>query len=154
MLLLSHGDPEFARLIQDLTPRIAGVPAVQKLMEKYTSGYLDKKRLVAAVSLTAIPMVALGKLDDAAGLQSGDNITIDENYFKFYTDSRYPHYRVWVPVTVLHELGHWGYWKGQQEGNKSDEAGRAHNNHGENLSPLTRDLQQVLWTLIMMGVPL
>jgi len=55
-----------------------------------------------------------------------------------------------VSVTVFHELAHWGYWKGQQEGHPSNEFGRAHNNHGEYMSPLNGQLYKLFDALMVM----
>jgi hypothetical protein len=148
MMLGTFDDPEFANLILKLVPRVAGLPLVQAAMKKYTSGYLNETRLANAAAPGFLPTITLGAIGGGAGgQQSGDSLVIDRNYFKGFKE-RHPTYVTLVPITVFHELGHWGYWKGQQEGHKSDKFGRAHNNHGENLSPLSAELQTIFGMLI------
>lgn len=152
MMLVTYSEPEFSNLILKLVPRVAGLPLVQAAMKKYTSGYLNATRLTNAVAAGTLPTIALGIVGGGAGgQQSGDSLIIDTNYFKGFKE-RHPTYVTLVPITVFHELGHWGYWKGQQEGHPSDKFGRAHNNHGENLSPLSAELQKIFAMLIALGM--
>ena len=143
MILLPNIEPAFTKMILEQIPRIAQIPLVRAAMKKYTSGYLTGKRLDAALSLAKMPMVLLADIGGGdGGDQAGDLIRIDSSYFKGYKEA-HPNYLKHVPITVFHELGHWGYRKGQDEGHSSDKFGRAHNNHGENLSPLSSELQNV-----------
>jgi Metallopeptidase toxin 3 len=152
MNLLTRSEPDFTNLIETLLPRVARVPLVAAAMKKYTSGYLNEARLTTAVSVGTLPSISLTTVGGAAGgEQSGDNLFIDANYFKYFKE-RSPEYLVLVPATVFHELGHWGYWKGQLEGHPSDKYGREHNNHGEYLSPLSAELHRVFRTLIALGI--
>jgi hypothetical protein len=154
MILITHTDPVFTELILFQIPRIAQVPLIRELMKKYTSGFLTDQRLTDAMKLGTMPMVKLEKLKGAdaaaSGVTKGDLITIDSSDFEGFKE-RHPTYLLQTPITVLHEISHWGYWKGQQAGHPSDTFGRAHNNHGENKSPLNTELEKVFRTIAFLA---
>ena len=130
-------------MILEQIPRIAQIPLVRAAMKKYTSGYLTDKRLTAALLPGSLPMVQLADMGGGdGGLQAGDMLSIASSYFKGYKEA-HPTYLKLVPITVFHELGHWGCWKERQARHSLDKYGRAHNNHGEYLSPLSSELQNV-----------
>ncbi|MCW5747021.1 MAG: hypothetical protein KIT36_12590 [Alphaproteobacteria bacterium] len=154
MLLLTHSDPAFTKLILEDVPRIAKMPLVRAAMKKYTSGYLTDSRLTDATSAGTFPMVELGAVGGgASGQQVRDTIRIDSSYFKGFKEG-HPTYVMLVPITVFHEMAHWGYWKGQDEGHPSDKFGREHNNHGEYMSPLNAELQRVFQMVTLLSGPI
>lgn len=137
-------DSAFADFILETIPDIARLPAVQAALEKYTAGYLNKTRLNAIMTTVSYPLVELAPIGGAAGgWQQRNTICIDTTYFNCYRNliGRYP---ILVPVTVFHELAHWGCWKIQQEGQRSDRFAREHDTHGDFKSPLNTELEQVL----------
>jgi len=152
MILDTQSDTDFNDLIWDKIPRICEVPLVQDAMKKYTSGYLTRNRLKTALLAGTEPHMQLGKTDaDAGGHHVNGTITISTSYFKYYKEGHF-NYIDRVPITVLHEIGHWGYWIGQRDGHPSDADGRAHNNHDGNLSPLTARLQEIFGILRALSI--
>ena len=137
-------DGTFMHLVQEQIPAIGRLPAVRAAMKKYTAGYLTEKRWAEVLAPGTMPMMDLASTDPlASGDQGGEIIRIDTDYFQGFKDGN-PNDLTIVPLTILHELAHWGYRRGQREGYPSDEFGRAHNNHNGWMSPLDAELKSVI----------
>ncbi len=156
MISITHTDTAFTHLITLQIPAIARVPMVRDLMKKYTSGYLSEKRLAEVMKVSTLPLIGLKTFapEDAAasGNQSGDLISLDSADFEGYK-MRESAALSRTPITVLHELAHWGYRTGQRLGNASDSFGRQHNNHGDYKSPLNVELEKVFAILAILSRP-
>jgi hypothetical protein len=158
MLVITLDEPKFIELVNLKVPRIAEMPKVRELMKKYTSGYLTAHRLAEAMKVGTYPMIMLGKLTGTAGETGGDLITINIDYFEFYKKGYFASnsvgevsYPKLVPITVLHEVAHWGYMKGQNEGHSSDHFGREHHNHDPYKSPLNVELEKIFDAIAMLS---
>jgi hypothetical protein len=153
MIVVTHTEPLFTKLIEQDIPPLARWEPVAELMKKYTSGYFTKERLERAIMISSLPRIKLDTVGGAAGGdQDGNNLRIDTAYFKAFKEEK-PYYADRVRVTVLHELAHWGCWKAEQEGLASTKDGRAHHNHGDYLSPLSAELQSALDVLSFLTRP-
>lgn len=164
MLMLLHTNPFFSELILKIVPRTAAVPSISKILEKYTSGWLTRTRLKTAIAPGTLPMITIAPIIDpdrptpfgpmhvAEGQTEGNLITIDDKFFESYEDGAGGPRRH-MAQTVLHELAHWGYRKGQQEGHPSDQYGRAHAGHGDETSPLDIEMFAVLDLINLMKRP-
>lgn len=154
MLLISYHEPSFIRLVQEIVPSLAKLEGVQAAMKKYTSGYLTRDRLGDAMKIGTEPMIMLATFEKPINSAEHERglIKIGTHAFKGYKDG-HPTYVRMLPVTVLHEVAHWGYWKGQLEGHPSDEHGRKHQNDDYDPSPLNPELERVIFTYFMMMKP-
>ena len=154
MIIVGPTNAEFNELIITTIPRMAKVPLIQQAISKYTSGYLSGARLLHAVAAGSLPTIALGETDKGRSAQTlGDDILVDRNYFRYYSNDQYPQYRMRAPITIFHELAHWGYQRGQSEGHPSDKFGRAHHNDDEGDSPLNPELERIIRTILLLNRP-
>ncbi|WP_420334143.1 hypothetical protein [Roseibium sp.] len=139
---LSTDDKDFVYMIGTVVPSMGRVEFVQKVMEKYTWGYLRKPVFELALGANSAPRIQLGDTGGtAAGSHGNGLITINTEHFKGFKRQESTYLRS-MPITVLHELAHWGCWKHLSDGKGMiSPEGYEHHFHGDYKSPLTKELE-------------
>lgn len=157
MILLVHTEPVFAELILRTIPTLSRIAGIGAAMKKYTSGYLTEKRLYDAVKAGTLPMATLTEPprpgdppekvheNQALGhyVPGSDVISLKGALFRTYKEG-HPGSRVLAPVTLFHELAHWGNDMAKREGHPADSFGDKHQRHGLDLSPLDVDVERAM----------
>jgi hypothetical protein len=156
-MIWTFPDPVFVELVTRVLPSLSRMPRISAALTKYTSGYLTEKRLSEAMKSGSLPVAVVTplprpddpteKVHDQQGLghhvRGSDVISLKGAVFEEYKKG-HPGSRVLAPVTLFHELAHWGYDMGQRKGHPSDPDGRKHLNHGNDLSPLDAEVESAM----------
>lgn len=158
MIPLVHTEPVFIELVFRTIPTLSRIPGVSAAMQKYTSGYLTEKRLYDAVKAGTLPMVTLTELprpgdppekvheNQALGhhVPGSDVISLKGALFDQYKKG-HPGSRVLAPVTLFHELAHWGYDMAKRQGHPTEGSGDKHLKHGTEIaSPLDVEVERAM----------